>query len=1433
VYFRLIFCDGVARASRNGIILILILLTGRYLLAWDNMPRLSTIDFFLLLLFPVFCEPKVHHRRSISYDDRWFGFRFESEPHSIILDGKMTSIPCTFSLARKRDTVVEWRKDSTLISSSDKRISVLSNGSLIIMDASRSDEGLYQCVVHVNDDTGSTWTFLSSKAFARLRSKLRWKVEPKDTTINEGKNGVLRCQLEDVDGTRIVWMKETKEVFQSGSNWTESSIGRLEIREMRREDEGVYSCVAVRGSEKIQSVGARVAMTRGKDPTELHLLSRPISKRVKEGEDTMLECIPTGEGELRVDWIKDGVSIEEKDGVKIIDSSLYISSLHMDHTGTYTCRVKDSIDSIEASATITVLSAPHITSRPHDIIAIETTDVELECFSTGRPSPSLSWFKNGEMLVASEYFVIEANKLRILGLVKTDQGIYECFAENEVGSDHAAAQLLADNTESSVIAAHSGAPVKMSAPLGLGVTMIGSREATLTWDAPIQRHGTILHYHVYYKEEGSDRERVVNSTERIGKVRDLVPSTTYHMRVTAENEAGIGHFSNPISLTTKEEQEVPGRIVNLRANAVGSETIEVEWGKPSNGGAVTLFYRLFYVRSEKKEQEKETQINVPSTVYTMHGMDKYTSYDIRVEAEGEKGAGLSSLSVRVRTLSDIPSAAPLDITTVPLSITSIRVSWKVDESQSNGPITGARMKVKTKTRGSKASNIVIDSNRLEETVEGLEAGTTYQLRLALVNENGTGPYSDWITVDTPLTEKDESVLGAPRELSARATMDSISLRWTPPSDETALVRGYQIGWGLNVPDVESSRVDGNVHEMKITGLKPSRDYVISVRAWNKQGLGFPIYETVRTWSSNGVLPSSSSSMDGISHDVSVLDSPLGVIASSVSPTAIKLEWGDNPSIFNALYNIKYMSRGDSGQIRYLNTSETSIIMDKLKPGTEYEMAVRSMSPPSALSPWSMTVTHSTLPAPPSSAPRDLTILPAASGDPHSVTVNWQPPKYANGEMIEYIVYYTDRVSVREEEWTSLRVPPDQLSLPIDNLLPKATYYFRIQAKNVKGVGPMSPNQSYSPGSSRFVHPSSTHIKTKKGTIQDVLLSLSEVTLWTCAIGLFALIVLLILCLLCICIIKRLNSKQSSSGHSTGRKLSNGMKRNNDLWIEHEVGGASSHLLTQTPSINEINHGRNGNSCSSPRFHTAIHRVEDTYASLGGRLRRSIEGGEASVDTSNLPASSRFANKYHPHMAQIAPPAPASSTGDSERSGTLSRSYQHSSTSLDQRQRTPQMVYGGHTRGIGKIDVLESPYGSSIGLSTPPPPSQAPPHPPIVSADGYRSVRGAASIGNIPCGGLRSFSNINGGPSGVRHIPVGRAQAQPRVNVANICSPYVSSSGMSMEDEKGRERDEERSQPSNLTFVPSLSTEEMHEEVENIDHMISDLQALQQQFGVNT
>lgn len=71
------------------------------------------------------------------------------------------------------------------------------------------------------------------------------------------------------------------------------------------------------------------------------------------------------------------------------------------------------------------------------------SDVEFACDVYGNPPPSVAWLKNGETIISSNYFQVSdgGRRLNILGLVPRDQGMYQCTAENEVGSIQASARL--------------------------------------------------------------------------------------------------------------------------------------------------------------------------------------------------------------------------------------------------------------------------------------------------------------------------------------------------------------------------------------------------------------------------------------------------------------------------------------------------------------------------------------------------------------------------------------------------------------------------------------------------------------------------------------------------------------------------------------------------------------------------------------------------------------------------------------------------------------------------------------------------------------------------------------------------------------------------------------------------------------------------------
>lgn len=154
----------------------------------------------------------------------------------------------------------------------------------------------------------------------------------------------------------------------------------------------------------------------------------------------------------------------------------------------------------------------------------------------------------------------------------------------------------------------------------------------------------------------------------------------------------------------------------------------------------------------------------------------------------------------------------------------------------------------------------------------------------------------------------------------------------------------------------------------------------------------------------------------------------------------------------------------------------------------------------------MTATNRTEPAPPSSAPRDLTIVPPSlSGheDPNTITLNWQVPKYANGDiqgrmsskdaiLLEYLVFYTENPSADEKEWLMDSVKGDRLSIMIRNLLPQTIYYFKVQARNVKGYGPLSnpvtyePPDAYGRGNMPILDPEKSKPVFKKGPLMDII-----------------------------------------------------------------------------------------------------------------------------------------------------------------------------------------------------------------------------------------------------------------------------------------------------------------------------------------------------------
>lgn len=66
---------------------------------------------------------------------------------------------------------------------------------------------------------------------------------------------------------------------------------------------------------------------------------------------------------------------------------------------------------------------------------------KFTCEVRGNPQPSVMWLRNAVPLSASHRLRLSRRALRLISVGPEDEGIYQCMAENEVGSAQAMVQL--------------------------------------------------------------------------------------------------------------------------------------------------------------------------------------------------------------------------------------------------------------------------------------------------------------------------------------------------------------------------------------------------------------------------------------------------------------------------------------------------------------------------------------------------------------------------------------------------------------------------------------------------------------------------------------------------------------------------------------------------------------------------------------------------------------------------------------------------------------------------------------------------------------------------------------------------------------------------------------------------------------------------------
>ncbi|XP_069621732.1 neogenin isoform X3 [Ranitomeya imitator] len=1103
-------------------------------------------------------------------------FYFLTEPaDTVTLRGTPAVLNC--SVYAEPAAKIEWKKDGTFLNLvSDDRRRLLPDGSLFITSVVHSkhnkpDEGIYQCVATV-DSLGS---IVSRTARLSVAGLPRFASQPEASSVYVGDIFVLGCDISPELVPFVHW-EQNRSLRELDDRISILTNGSLVISNANDSDVGLYRCGVGSGAALKYSEEAEVKiLAETGENRPLIFLRQPSTLTSSVGQTAVFPCVVSGYPTAGVVWShnQEEILFGSSDRLALLaGGSLQISNVTEEDAGIYTCTADNGNQTIHAQAELIVQVPPVFYVKPSNTHAHESMDIVFECEVRGRPAPTVKWVKNGDVVIPSDYFkIVDDHNLQVLGLVRSDEGFYQCMAENEVGNVQAAAQLIIVDPGVTVptspvpsltratahhVAATPGGPLP-SSPRDVVASLVSTRFIKLTWRVPADAHGDNLTYQVYYSKEGMNRERVEN-TSRPGElqvtIQNLLPGTVYYFRVVAHNSYGAGESSPPLKVETQPEVQVPGPAPNLRATAISATSVSVSWELPLSGNGEIQNYKLYYM---EKGGGNEQDFDISGLSYTVNNLKKYTEYTFRVVAINKHGPGVSTHDVIARTLSDVPSAAPQNLTLEVRSSQSIFVQWQPPPAGTqNGPIVGYKLRFRKTARKIDTNEILVDS-QLSQLVNGLDRDTEYSFRVVAMTVNGSGPATDWLAAETFENDLDESrVPDVPSSLHVRPLVTSIVVSWTPPENQhQVVVRGYAIGYGLGSPHAQTVRVDHKQRYYTIENLEPSSHYVISLKAFNNVGEGIPLYESAVT--RQHTVPEPTPMLP-----------PVGVQAAILSSDAVRLTWADNSlpknqKITDARYYTARWKTNIPANTKYkmANSTTLSYLVTGLKPNTLYEFSVM-VTKGRRSSTWSMTAHGTTFESMPSSPPKDVTVV-SKEGKPRTIIVNWQPPSEANGKITGYIIYYSTDVQAVLHDWVIEPVVGNRLTHQIQELTLDTPYYFKIQARNSKGMGPMSeavafrtpkasgvpgkgsrtPDLGPPPGGNNSPHGSPT--------------SLDQNMLLTIIVSLGVIMVLVAVVIAAIC------SRRSSSHHKKKRaacKSVNGShkyKSNSkdvkppDLWIHHE------------------------------------------------------------------------------------------------------------------------------------------------------------------------------------------------------------------------------------------------------------------------------------------
>ncbi len=352
-----------------------------------------------------------------------------------------------------------------------------------------------------------------------------------------------------------------------------------------------------------------------------------------------------------------------------------------------------------------------------------------------------------------------------------------------------------------------GAPTNVT-----GVAQDGA--VALSWNAPVDTGGAdITDYVVQYAPASSPTSWTTfadgTGTGTSTVVTGLTDGTAYVFQVSAVNSFGTG---DPSTASASVSPSAPPSAPVISTVTPGDGTLVVGFPAPASGSPI-LNYQ-YQVNGDGNWISAGTA----TSPVTVTGLVNGQTYSVQVRAVSAIGAGDASAPATGSPVA--PPGAPT-ITSVSTGIGSATVSF-TPGYLGGGTATDYQYQLNG------GSWVSAGTTSSPITINGLDNGTQYTIKLRAVSPSGTGAASQGSTVTTP------DVPGAP-SVSTIATGDgTLAINFSAGSSGGATVTKYQYQLTTSGPWVDAPSLSSPI---LVSGLDNGTTYNVSVRAVNAIGAG--------------------------------------------------------------------------------------------------------------------------------------------------------------------------------------------------------------------------------------------------------------------------------------------------------------------------------------------------------------------------------------------------------------------------------------------------------------------------------------------------------------------------------------------------------------------------------------------------------------------